>query len=290
MNLFIQTVHITHVLTETDKKSYIISTLDKFLDEYVFDGNKEVSSDETDDADDGVSSYAVNTLRSFMLLADFKDAVATGNGQHLSILRKQLLEHFFVTTGFNEFSIEMLINILQSEVLLSEDEAYHCQWAATVNWKGGAGHNIEIDLFQENMNSEMKKLIRAMGANKTEKAISRASKASGGVTKIVESFEKQANIHRRSSTHSHKSSSDDERLILADLRAVRPFKQEDGRFFESFVGISDDPTHLFDAAKFEQWIAKHKNNILMHYPVSGGDTESSEDADWHCFTTMGHYM
>jgi hypothetical protein len=89
-------------------------------------------------------------------------------------------------------------------VLLSEAEAYHCQWAATVNWKGGAGHNIEIDLFQENMNCDMKKLIRSMGENKTDKAISRASKASGlGVTKIVESFEKQMNIHRRSSTHEH---------------------------------------------------------------------------------------
>jgi hypothetical protein len=267
--------HNTHVLTETDKKRYIISTLDKFLDEYVlFDGDKKISSDEVDD---GVWSYAVNTLRSFMLLADFKDAVATGNGQYLSIMRKQLLVHFFATAGFNEFAIEMFINILQSEVLLSEAEAYHCQWAATVNWKGGAGHNIEIDLFQENMNCDMKKLIRSMGANKTDKAISRASKASGGVTKIVESFEKQINIHRRSSTHSHKSSSDDERLILADLRAVRPFDQEDGRSFESFVGISYDPTDQFDAAKFEQWIAKHKGNILMHYPVSGD--ESSEDAD-----------
>ena len=62
-----------------------------------------------------------------MLLADIKDAVATGNGQHLSILRKQLLVHFFVTGGFNEFAIEMLVNILQTQVLLSEAEAYHCQ-------------------------------------------------------------------------------------------------------------------------------------------------------------------
>jgi hypothetical protein len=43
--------------------------LDKFLDEYVlFDGNKEISSDE------------MEGVWSFMSLADFKDAVATGNG------------------------------------------------------------------------------------------------------------------------------------------------------------------------------------------------------------------
>ena len=268
--------HSTRVLSESYRKSYIISVLDKFLDEYVFfhDQNSSLSV-----STDGVWNYAVNTLKSYLLLADFKDAVAAGNGEYLSILRKQLLTHFFATPGFNEFSIEMLINILQSEVLLSEAEAYHCKWAATVNWKGGAGHNIEIDLFQENMNCEMKKLIKSMGANKTEKAISRASKASGGVTKIVQSFEKQVSIHERSSTHSHKSSKDDEHSILVDLRALRPFAQVDGRSFESFHDISYDPTHLFNNAKFKEWIARHKNNILIGFPVSDNTEQSIDNAE-----------
>ncbi len=115
--------------------------------------------------------------------------------------------HLFATPGFNEFSIEVLINILQCKVL------HHCKWAATVNWNGGARKNIEIDLFQENKNFKMKKLIRAMGANKTEKAISRASKATGGVTSIVDAFEQQVNIHPKSSQHSHKSSASDEGII-----------------------------------------------------------------------------
>jgi hypothetical protein len=265
--------HSAHVLSEEERTSYITSTLDKFLDEYVFfDENVE------DLVTDDVWCYAVNLLKSFMLLSDFRDSVATGNGKHLSVIRKQLLVKFFATPGFNEFAIEMLINTLQNQVLLSEAEAYHCQWAATVNWSGGAGRNIEIDLFQENMNSEMKKLVRSMGANKTQKAISRASKASGGVSKIVESFEKQVNLHRRSSTHSHKSSVDDERLILADLRALKPFQMDEERSFESFTGISSDPTHLFDQDKFDIWLARHKKNILRHYPV-GDAQESSEEED-----------
>ena len=48
------------------------------------------------------------------------------------------------------------------EVLLSEAETKPCKWAATVNWKGSTGNNIEIDLFQENWNRKMKKLIKAM--------------------------------------------------------------------------------------------------------------------------------
>ena len=51
-----------------------------------------------------------------------------------------------------------------------------------------------------------------MSVNKTKNAITRASKASGGVTKIVETYEQQVNIHPKSSTHSHKSSTNDEKL------------------------------------------------------------------------------
>ena len=94
-----------------------------------------------------------------------------------------------------------------------------------------SGKNIEIDLFQENRNSEMKK------------AIERASKTSGGVTKIVEAFEQQVNIKPKSGMYSHKSSIKDESLISADLRSLRPFKKHDGRAFESFRNISPNQLH-----------------------------------------------
>ena len=201
-----------------------------------------------------------------MLLADISDAVASGNGEYLSVLRKQLLKHFFCTSGFNEFAIEMFINILQCQVLLPEAEAHVCKWAATVNWKGGAYKNIEIDLFQENRNCEMKKLIKSMGVNKTKNAIGRASKASGGVSRIVEAFEGQISMHKKSSAHSHKSATEDERLISKDLRDLQPFRKEDGRVFETFANISHDPLKDFNQQKFKEWTNKHKNNILMHYP------------------------
>lgn len=137
----------------------------------------------------------VNLIVSFLLLADFKDAVKSGNEDYLAVLRKQLLVHLFSTPGYNEFSIEMLTNILHCQVLLTEQEAHQCKWAATGNWNGGSHKNIEIDLFQENQNSEMKKMIKAMGANKSENAISRVSQACTGWRKIVESYEGQVNIH-----------------------------------------------------------------------------------------------
>ena len=262
--------HSVDVLTEDYRKSYMQNVINKFLDEFVF------PDDESNKVSDGIWSYGANLIKCFLLLADFKDVVSNGNGEHLLILRKQLLVHFFSTPGFNEFAIEMFINILQCEVLLSKAEANRCKWAATVNWKGGSGKNIEMDLLQENRNSEMKKLIKVMGANKTEKAITRASKASGGVSKIIEAFEHQVSIHPRSTTHSHKSSSNDEKSIGTDLRSLRPFSAEEGRTFESFVEIKPDPTSSFDKQKFTECIQKHKKNILMHYTVADNEQDVSE--------------
>ena len=264
--------HSVHMLTEAYQKSYLVNTIDSFLEKYVFGG------EDNHKTADVVWSYCVNLMRSFLLLADIKDAVATGNGDHLAILRKQLLVHFHATPGFNEYAIEMLINILQVQVLLTEAQAHNCKWAATVNWKGGSWKNLEIDLFQENHNCEMKKLIKAMGANKTEKAINRASKASGGVSEIVQSFESQVKMRAKSSTHSHKSSSDDEMLISKDLRAVRPFQKKDGRNFPTFVSISPNPANSFDEVKFGKWVARHRKNILLHYPVTG-NSEQTDDSE-----------
>ena len=93
-------------------------------------------------------------------------------------------------------------------VLLLEPEAHHCQWAATVNSKGG--------LFQENRNCEIKKLIKSMGVNKTHKGISITSKASDGGMKVVEVFENQVSMPKRSTSHTLKSAKNDEQLILTE--------------------------------------------------------------------------
>ena len=84
----------------------------------------------------------------------------------------------------------------------------------------------------------MKQLIQSMGANKSKKAISRARKASGGVRKIVESFNEEVDIHRS----------------------------------EGLEAISVGP---FDS--FNDWIARHKKNMLVHHTVLQDDEDSDEE-------------
>ena len=231
-------------LTDDENKERILAVLGKFVDEFVFQAtalsdDEEMSADDDEDGDisDGVLNYSLNLIKSFMVLLDCKQAVASGDGEHLAKIQKQMLLYFSSVSGFNSYAIEMLISTIQNAVLLSPAEAHQCKWAALANWKGGRNRNIEIDLLQENRNKDIKGLIHLMGANKTERAIDRVSRAAGGVGKIVDVFEAQASVRRRSSTHLHKSSADDECKILADLRKVKPFAHK----------YLDDPTsHLWE--------------------------------------------
>ena len=94
----------------------------------------------------------------------------------------------------------------------------------------------------------------------------------------MDSFKEQAKLSMRSSSHTHKSSEDDDKIIYRDLRGLRPFKHQDGRSFETFVGISPNPTHLLDGKLFKEWLDLHNNNILMHYPVTE-DVELDNESD-----------
>ena len=70
-----------------------------------------------------------------------------------------------------------------------------------------------------------------------------------------------------------KSSLEDERVVLEDLKALRPFQHVEGRSFDSFNDISLGPIHIFDKSKFGKWIARHKKNMLVHHTVLEDDED-----------------
>ena len=59
-----------------------------------------------------------------------------------------LLLYFKTDSSFKAYSLEMMVNVAQNEILLSEREAQRAIWSQTVNWKGGPGKNMEADLKQ----------------------------------------------------------------------------------------------------------------------------------------------
>ena len=77
-------------LTDDDKTAYVLAVLDKFIKQYIFpttahsddEDMSAAADDDDDDMSDGVFNYSLNLIKSFMVLLDCKDAVASGNGEH----------------------------------------------------------------------------------------------------------------------------------------------------------------------------------------------------------------
>jgi hypothetical protein len=112
------------------------------------------------------------------------------------------------------------------------------------------------------MNRDIKALIKNMGANKTDKAITRVSRAAGGVRQIVENVDNKVSMPTTSSKHTHKSSTADEEKISIDLRQLKPFQIDPGRRHNSFPNFSSDPFIGFNDEKSDIWLARHKKNLL----------------------------
>ena len=118
-----------------------------------------------------------------------------------------------------------------------------------------------------------------MGAKKTDKAIERASKAVGGLRKIVENFEQQVAKKQQSSHHTHKSSQSDEAIILKDLHKLNPFEFKQGRLHKSFANVSPDILSGLNQEEFKTWLARHKSNLLYCVPVDIAVPETDQDSE-----------
>ena len=259
-----------------DKKLYFTTVMTKFVSEYLMPSQHAPDSDQLNEHQqpDLVREYSLCLLRLYFILVDLKRAVRIGDGDRLASLHKVLLKHFKSDGGHNSYAIEMFISILQNEVFLTEAQAHQTRWASTANLRGGP-HNLEIDLLQENLNREVKKGIKGMGANKTPKAIERLSRAAGGTMKIVEAVDSALGIKVKSSEHSHKTSIKDENIIISDLVGLKPFDYIESREHDGFPDASSDTLHTLDYTAFYEWLNRHKKNLLKRAPVDS----SSEDED-----------
>lgn len=124
--------------------------------------------------------------------------------------------YFKSSNSFKNYAIEMLTWIAQIKSLCSEQMAHRLKWSRFVNWNGGKGNNIACDMAQEVCNRISKDIVKGMGANKTPKAMMRASKAAAGVHVIVKQVNEVNGIKPTSQVHAHKESSGEVIMMFKD--------------------------------------------------------------------------
>ena len=70
-----------------------------------------------------VRMYSRNILQYFLLLKpDYCDAVREGDGKRMAQIHKDFLLYFKTDSSFNAYGLEMMVNVAQNEILLSERE------------------------------------------------------------------------------------------------------------------------------------------------------------------------
>ena len=179
------------------------------------------------------------------------------------INQKRLLMCFKSSNSFKTYAIEMFTWIAQIKSLCSEQMAHRLKGSRFVNWNGGKGNNIACDMAQEICNRISKDLVKSMGANKTPKAMMRASKAAAGVHLIVKQVNEVSGIKPTSQVHAHKESSGKVIMMFKDLKKLRPFDLEKGRFHRNFQEIIVSPTSSVNMSSLFSWLEKHKKQIAM---------------------------
>ncbi|CAB3983666.1 Hypothetical predicted protein [Paramuricea clavata] len=95
---------------------------------------------------------------------------------------------------------------------------------------------------QEICNRVSKDIVKEMRANKTPKAMMRASKAAAGVDQIVKRVNEVSNIKPASQSYTHKETSNEEVMMFQDLQKLQPFNTKKGRYHHNFKEIVVSPT------------------------------------------------
>lgn len=198
-----------------------------------------------------------------ILILQIKDTAREADGDRNLINQKFLLSVFKSLGSYSKYAIEMFVSIAQIECLLTPRLSQEFKWGFFVNWRGGAGNNIEDDLAQEISNKLSKNIVKRMGPNKTLSSINKISKALSGITAIKQQFDKSTGVKNVSSQHTTRDAMNDETAMVEEIIKLDPFNAIGGRSFKHFQDIKRSPLKYLNVVEFHKWIEKHKSEMHM---------------------------
>lgn len=271
------TAHIpAQNLTRADQVEYFEQTFGSFVDKYVLHDNlEEIQSD----PEDKVMNYGLCVIEFAVLVMQMIDTVHEGDGDRLIVIIKYLLLMFKAKSNYSKYAIETMRFITQVKCTLTEQMAARVTHGRFANPSGKPGHNMETDIAMEHTIKATKVLINGMGANKTQKAVLRATSSVGGVQCICHSYDKSSNVTPNSTAHSRKTAVGDELFMVQDLKNLRPFKAIPGRCHATFSEIKNSPILSIDWPAFHQWLDKHKKRLATWNAEEEDQSDDNDDDD-----------
>ena len=249
---------------DSERKSILMDVASDIVDKYldlssIFADSKSSHTQTTRTPPDSVFAYSCEILTLGLLLLEFKDSIRHGDGD-----RDMRVWKFF-PFDIQSFSQKELgyRSADHSNTILPPQLAEQLKWSRFISTHDTFGHNISCDLHMEHLNKLAKVAVEGLGANKSEKAITRVGKAIGTMTSILDNFDAVNKVPSESGAHSKKSSEKDLNKIINQLVKSKVFDIIPGQKHKSYPNIKTNCIRTLPEQDLKDWMIKHYANILL---------------------------
>lgn len=208
--------------------------------------------------EDGVKNYGHLVLELGLLFKSLDDLCKSPFRQRGLRLLKLAMVHLKANNWNSKYAYEIMRFLVHQQSILSETEAHEEFYGLFMNTKGGLDTHIPCDLRMEFLVKRIKRNIKNMFSNKTEKNITSRTSALAALDDISENYDQCSNVLIRAKKHSDADSKKDEMDIISDLRQIRPFKFISGRCHNAFPNTNMSISKHLDPTLFHEWILNQK--------------------------------
>ena len=230
---------------EISKKNEMSESED---DEEVMTRNRKRSDD-----NDNIKMYAEEVITLGLIYSEYSDAIREGDGDRVMRIWKFLMLIFKAAQRKN-YACEAFNLLAQQKFILSQRLSQQVKWSRFINARGGAGNNIPADLHMEHLNRVLKDGIKGLGANKTDRAITRLGKCIDSIDEVLNTFDEYHQVRHMSDYHTEASAEKDIKSIVEELtKNVRPFSHSIGRGHRR-VKVTNRLMKTLDTEKFHSWM------------------------------------
>ena len=226
--------------------------------------------------DDHIFNYGIWIIQFGLIMMQLNDTENEGDGKRAVRNSKLLILLFRTSKHAKKYAFEIFRLISKLKCQMTQQMAARTIHGRFVNWTGGKGGNCPNDLKQEHLVKFTKKLIRGMGAQKTEKAMIRATSAATGLKQIIEQFDKVSSVSPESTAHTYRNAESDIKDMTRIIQDLQVFDKKPGRAHPSFSSLPHSAFYNIDMVKLEKWMKGTKKKLEKN-PDVAWEAESDEE-------------
>lgn len=151
--------------------------------------------------------------------------------------------------------------MFQMNALLSPKAAHELKWNRSVKLENCQGGNIPLDLLLEFFNRILKEAVKKLGPYASQKSIDRICKSITLTKELLDRFDAELHIHKRSGSHVANSAEEDFKKIVKDLVDHKDMQLTPGRAYRHFRGMKSSFLSNFSVQDLHKWINNHKEYV-----------------------------